>query len=164
MNRNYRVSRLLLQLFLFLTLLPAASANNDTHPPPVNITTHVRTTTPHSLLPTHKPVDVGSATPPPAKYDSSTHAVKGTSLCSTIETASRSSGSAPGQDLIELHIVGLFGITGPYPVGTAFQLAAELAEEDINNREDVLPGYRLVLESVNTEVSVREPCYLPAWT
>ena len=43
-----------------------------------------------------------------------------------------------------------------YPVGRAFQLAAELAEEDINRRPDVLPGYRLILEPVNTKVRERE--------
>ena len=48
-------------------------------------------------------------------------------------------------------------------MGTAFQLASELAE-DINNRQGLLPGFRLVLESVHTEVSVRGPRYLPAWT
>ena len=43
-----------------------------------------------------------------------------------------------------------------YPVGRAFQFAAELAEEDINSRADVLPGYRLVLEPVNTQVRESE--------
>ena len=42
------------------------------------------------------------------------------------------------------------------PVGRDFQFAAELAEEDINRRADVLPGYRLVLEPVNTQVRERD--------
>ncbi|KAL8581526.1 hypothetical protein ACOMHN_042918 [Nucella lapillus] len=54
---------------------------------------------------------------------------------------------------LNLYIVGLFAIIGSYPVGSAFQYAAELAVEDINKREDVLPGYKIVLDIVNTEVS-----------
>jgi hypothetical protein len=49
--------------------------------------------------------------------------------------------------------VGLFGRSGVYPVGLAFQLAAELALEDINARQDVLPGYRLCMHPVDTQVS-----------
>jgi hypothetical protein len=55
----------------------------------------------------------------------------------------------------ELRVVGLFGVTGVYPMGRAFIHAAELAVEDINSRPDVLPGYTLVLEPIDTEV-----CYI----
>ncbi|PVD27948.1 hypothetical protein C0Q70_10524 [Pomacea canaliculata] len=50
-----------------------------------------------------------------------------------------------------LNIVGLFGRTGWNPAGAAFQYATEMAISDINNRDDVLRGYELIMEAGDTK-------------
>lgn len=56
----------------------------------------------------------------------------------------------------ELHIGGIFPIAGKggWQGGQACMPAARLALEDVNNREDLLPGYKLILHSNDSEVSV----------
>lgn len=63
--------------------------------------------------------------------------------------------SAP---LIDLHIGGLFPITGTggWLGGQGCLPAAEMALEDVNNRPYLLPGYHLKLHSYDSEVSIRD--------
>ncbi len=53
----------------------------------------------------------------------------------------------------ELHILGLFPITGVWDGGQSLLNAAQLAVEDINQREDVLPGYNINLTWRDSNVS-----------
>ena len=64
--------------------------------------------------------------------------------------------------LDDLHIGGIFPIAGKggWQGGQACMPAAEMALEDVNKREDLLPGYRLRLHSNDSEVS--EQFYLEA--
>nr|KAG5705052.1 hypothetical protein BaRGS_018782 [Batillaria attramentaria] len=58
-------------------------------------------------------------------------------------------------DKDKLYIIGLFALSKakPYPAGEAFQIAAQVAVEDINNRTDVLPDFHLELDVVDTQIS-----------
>lgn len=58
--------------------------------------------------------------------------------------------------LDELHIGGIFPIGGKggWQGGQACQPAAELALEDVNNKSDLLPGFRLTLFSNDSEVCI----------
>lgn len=55
----------------------------------------------------------------------------------------------------ELHIGGIFPIAGKggWQGGQACMPAARLALEDVNNRNNLLPGYKLNLHSNDSEVS-----------
>lgn len=64
----------------------------------------------------------------------------------------RTSGALTGGSESRLLVLGLFGKIGEYPAGTAFQMAAEMAVEDINNRADMLPGYAIELDTADTKV------------
>lgn len=56
----------------------------------------------------------------------------------------------------ELHIGGIFPIAGKggWQGGQACMPAARLALEDVNNKNDLLPGFKLTLHSNDSEVSV----------
>lgn len=58
--------------------------------------------------------------------------------------------------LNELHIGGIFPIGGKggWQGGQACMPAAKMALADVNKREDLLPGYQLILHSNDSEVSV----------
>lgn len=64
-----------------------------------------------------------------------------------------SSEHAHGYD--ELHIGGIFPIAGKmgWQGGQACMPAARMALEDVNNQQDLLPGFRLTLHSNDSEVS-----------
>lgn len=55
----------------------------------------------------------------------------------------------------ELHIGGIFPIAGKggWQGGQACMPAARLALEDVNNKNNILPGYKLILHSNDSEVS-----------
>lgn len=57
--------------------------------------------------------------------------------------------------LDDLHIGGIFPIGGKggWQGGQACMPAAQMALEDVNKREDLLKGFRLVLHSNDSEVS-----------
>ena len=58
------------------------------------------------------------------------------------------------EELKDLHLMGLFNIVGTtFISGDATLMAANMALEHINNRSDVLGGYRLVLHVNDTHVS-----------
>ena len=55
----------------------------------------------------------------------------------------------------DLYLLGLFPIGGDvWPAGEALLLAIHMALEQVNNRTDILPGYRLNLIYRDTMVSV----------
>ena len=57
----------------------------------------------------------------------------------------------------DLHIMGLFPMTGTaWPGGYATKTATEMAIEEINNRSDILPEYKLNLHSVDSKVRIQE--------
>ncbi|XP_025092635.1 gamma-aminobutyric acid type B receptor subunit 1-like isoform X2 [Pomacea canaliculata] len=66
------------------------------------------------------------------------------------------SGALTGGSESRLLVLGLFGKTGEYPAGTAFQMAAEMAVEDINKRADMLPGYTIELDTADTKCQSAE--------
>ena len=55
-------------------------------------------------------------------------------------------------DRIALNILGLFAMTGVYPAGRSYLLTALLAAMKVNEDENMLPGYRLVIKPYNTNV------------
>jgi hypothetical protein len=57
----------------------------------------------------------------------------------------------------ELHIGGIFPIAGKggWQGGQACMPAARLALEDVNNKNDLLPGFQLNLHSNDSEVSTK---------
>ncbi|XP_014679855.1 PREDICTED: gamma-aminobutyric acid type B receptor subunit 1-like [Priapulus caudatus] len=57
-------------------------------------------------------------------------------------------GPAP-EGVVDLHIAGLFPMEGAWPGGQTLVPATELALSMINNRSDILPGYRLVIHWIN---------------
>ena len=70
--------------------------------------------------------------------------------------------SGSGGDLIDLHVLGFFPCTDPadkreYPVDNCDGIdripIMKLALEEINERCDLLPGYRLVVDYANSGVS-----------
>lgn len=79
------------------------------------------------------------------------HIVTSTPMSATTEPLTNVSRDASPKK--QLHLLGLFGKEGDYPVGWAFQFASEMAVNDINKRADMLPGYTLVLDSIDTKVS-----------
>lgn len=64
-----------------------------------------------------------------------------------------SANNAHGYD--ELHIGGIFPIAGKggWQGGQACMPAARLALEDVNSKNDLLPGFKLILHSNDSEVS-----------
>ena len=56
----------------------------------------------------------------------------------------------PGQR--DLYLAGLLPMTGVWPGGRAMLTSAEMALVRVNERPDVLPGYRLNLVYGNTKV------------
>lgn len=58
----------------------------------------------------------------------------------------------------ELHIGGIFPIGGKggWQGGQACMPAARMALEDVNNENNLLPGFKLTLHSNDSEVSERE--------
>ncbi|XP_025098712.1 gamma-aminobutyric acid type B receptor subunit 1-like [Pomacea canaliculata] len=77
------------------------------------------------------------------------HTVTSTPMSATTESLTNVSRDASPKK--QLHLLGLFGKEGDYPVGWAFQFASEMAVNDINKRADMLPGYTLVLDSIDTK-------------
>ena len=53
----------------------------------------------------------------------------------------------------DLHLIGLFSFTGQYRIGAAVHRAIELGIASWLQREDVLPGYNIVLHSDDSSVS-----------
>lgn len=72
--------------------------------------------------------------------------------------------SSPYEDddnLIDLHVVGLISFTQDYwPSGEALFPAVKWALEDIGQKPDVLPGYRLVMTIIDSGVSTFRGCTL----
>lgn len=58
--------------------------------------------------------------------------------------------------LKELHIGGIFPIAGKggWQGGQACMPAAKMALEDVNNQDNLLPGYQLTLHSNDSEVGL----------
>ena len=52
----------------------------------------------------------------------------------------------------ELYLLGLLGFSGAWPSGEATLIAAEMALEAVNSRQDILPGYKLTLLWNDTKV------------
>lgn len=63
--------------------------------------------------------------------------------------------STDGGSLDDLHIGGIFPIAGKggWQGGQACMPAAKLALDDVNKEKNLLPGYRLILHSNDSEVS-----------
>ena len=58
------------------------------------------------------------------------------------------------ENLTDLHLLSLQSFTGDeWPAGNATFIAAKMALEDIGRREDILPGYRIVLTVADSMVS-----------
>ena len=56
---------------------------------------------------------------------------------------------------VPLYIMGLFPITGDnFQRGPSARIATQLALEHINDREDILPGYEVKINWIDTEVWV----------
>lgn len=53
-----------------------------------------------------------------------------------------------------LYLLGLFPFSDPWPGGETMLPAVQIAIEHINNRSDILPGYRLALIWEDTEVRI----------
>ena len=67
--------------------------------------------------------------------------------------------TAPSDSVDDLHILGLFPMSGnKLPSGQSNLHAAKLAVQHINDRPDILPGYRLVLDVHDSAVSI--PVYI----
>ncbi|XP_067676296.1 gamma-aminobutyric acid type B receptor subunit 1-like [Haliotis asinina] len=59
----------------------------------------------------------------------------------------------PCSPTIDLHVLGLFPITGEWDGGQSLLTAVQMAIEDINSRDDILPGYNLNLTWSNSNCS-----------
>lgn len=66
-------------------------------------------------------------------------------------------GALIANGLKELHIGGIFPIAGKggWQGGQACMPAAKMALADVNEQENLLPGYQLTLHSNDSEVSAR---------
>ena len=51
-----------------------------------------------------------------------------------------------------LHVMGLFGMEGPWPGGHAMLAAVQMGFDHVNARPDILPNYELRLIWNNTKV------------
>lgn len=56
------------------------------------------------------------------------------------------------EGLKDLYILGLFPMRGQWPEGPGYSQAVLMGLEDINKRQDILPGYRLNLVWNDTQV------------
>lgn len=72
----------------------------------------------------------------------------GSDIQTTVASTSQSQG------LVDLFIAGLLPKTGVWHAGDTMLIAAQLAMEDINGRDDILPGYRLNLIYGDTKVYI----------
>ncbi|XP_048239755.1 gamma-aminobutyric acid type B receptor subunit 1-like isoform X5 [Haliotis rufescens] len=54
-------------------------------------------------------------------------------------------------NLTDIYLIGLFPLSGPWNGGQAMLPASQMAVEDINNRSDILPGYRLNINWTDTQ-------------
>ena len=73
-------------------------------------------------------------------------------LVTSLEQPDRAWGRRAVEDL---YLLGLFPVGGDaWPAGEALLLAVNIALEQVNNRTDILPGYRLNLIPSDTMVSV----------
>ncbi|XP_046562139.1 gamma-aminobutyric acid type B receptor subunit 1-like [Haliotis rubra] len=59
----------------------------------------------------------------------------------------------PSSPTTDLHVLGLLPITGEWDGGQSLLTAVQMAIEDINSRDDILPGYNLNLTWSNSNCS-----------
>ena len=62
-------------------------------------------------------------------------------------------GVVESQDLEEIHIGGIFPMSGGWSGGVGCRPAVDMALEAVNARPDILPGYKLVMMANDSKVS-----------